>query len=80
MKEVLAKLKSDKEMLEQLEEMKSYEEFYKNIFEGLTPEESRQVIQDITERLKLISLEKGTFEETKKYFDNINKIVNKSNE
>ena len=80
MKEVLAKLKSDKEMLEQLEEMKSYEEFYKNIFEGLTPEESRQVIQDITERLKLISLEKGTFEETKKYFDNITNILNKEDE
>ena len=77
MKEVLSKIKSDKEMLEQIENLKSYEEFYKNIFEGLTPEESKQVIKDITERLKLISLEKGTFEEAKQYFDNINSILDK---
>ena len=64
-------------LLEEIDMMKSYEDFYNNIFKGLTKEESLEVVKAITEKLKVIAIDKGRYEETKENFENIEKITKK---
>lgn len=75
MKKVLDKVKNERILLEEIDTMKSYEDFYNNIFKGLTKEESLEVVKVITEKLKVIAIEKGKYEETKESFNNIGNIL-----
>ena len=77
MKAVLDKVKNERILLEEIDMMKSYEDFYNNIFKGLTKEESLEVVKAITEKLKVIAIDKGRYEETKENFENIEKITKK---
>ena len=77
MKKVLDKVKNERILLEEIDTMKSYEDFYNNIFRGLTKEESLEVVKAITEKLKIIAIDKGKYEETKENFENIEKIAKK---
>lgn len=77
MKAVLDKVKNERILLEEIDMMKSYEDFYNNIFKGLTKEESLEVVKAITEKLKVIAVDKGRYEETKENFENIEKITKK---
>lgn len=76
MKKVLDKVKNERILLEEINNMKTYENFYNNIFKGLSKDEAREIVKAITEKLKLIALDKGKFEESKKNFENLDKIIN----
>ncbi|MFV0580242.1 MAG: hypothetical protein ACK5NU_16485 [Fusobacterium ulcerans] len=77
MKAVLDKVKNERILLEEIDTMKSYEEFYNNIFKGLTKDEALEVVKAITEKLKIIAIDKGKYEETKENFENIENITKK---
>lgn len=77
MKKVLEKVKNEKILVEEIESMKSYKDFYENIFSGLNKEEAREIVRAITDKLKVIALDRGKYEETKENFENLENIIKK---
>ncbi len=77
MLKVLKSVENEKTLMKKIEEMKNYEEFYDKVFKGLTPSEAKEVLMAISDKLKLIALNKGKLEEVKDDFKDFEKVIEK---
>lgn len=76
MLQVLNSVKKEKELLQEISELKEYETFYNLFFKELSTEETRTVLNSILKELKVIAMDKGKTNEFKEKFEQVEKMIN----
>lgn len=75
MLEVLKTVKKEKELLEEISQLKEYENFYNLFFEELSGEETKIVLNAMVRELKAISVDNGKTDTLKKKFEQLEKVI-----
>ena len=77
MLEVLKTVKSEKELLKEIAELKEYEAFYNLFFKDLSSEETKTVLKAMVKELKVLSIDSPKKELLKEKFEKLDEIINK---
>lgn len=75
MVEVLKSVKKEKDLLEEISNLKQYEAFYNLFFEDLTIDETKIVLHSLIKELKIIYIDNGKMELYKTKFKSIEKMI-----
>lgn len=74
---VLSRVKNEQHLLEEVDQLKQYEEFYEILFKNLNANETKAVLKAILKELKIIALDNGKQEVLKPNFERLESIINK---
>lgn len=77
MLEVLNSVKKEKELLEEVAQLKEYESFYNLFFKDLSPEETKTVLKAMVKELKVMSIDSSKKELLKEKFEKLDEIIDK---
>ena len=75
MLEVLNSVKKEKDLLEEISQLKEYEVFYNLFFKELTAEETKTVLIAMLKELKIIAMDKGKTDIFKERFEKIEEVI-----
>lgn len=76
MLEVLKTVKKEKDLLEEISQLKEYETFYNLFFKELTAEETKKVLNAMVKELKVMSIDSENPELLKEKFEQLEEIIN----
>lgn len=63
------------ELVDKIKSLKNYKTIYDLLFSNLTKEESKELLKSISEKLELMALRKGKYEEVEEQIKELNKII-----
>lgn len=77
MLEVLKTMKKEKDLLEEVAQLKEYEAFYNLFFKDLSSEETKTVLKAMVKELKAMSIDSPKKDLLKEKFEKLDKIIEK---
>lgn len=77
MLEVLKTMRKEKDLLEEVAQLKEYESFYNLFFKDLSSEETKTVLKAMVKELKVMSIDSPKKELLKGKFEKLDEIINK---
>jgi len=63
------------ELVDKIKTLENYKTIYDLLFSNLTKEESKELLKSISEKLELMALRKGKYEEAEEQIKELNKII-----
>lgn len=75
MLEVLKTMKKEKDLLEEVAQLKEYEAFYNLFFKDLSSEETKTILKAMVKELKVMSIDSPKKELLKEKFEKLDKII-----
>lgn len=74
-KKVLSKLQNEQKLLDQLQAMQHYKDFYTMFFKDLTAREVKEVLTAMFKELKVLAMDSGKVEELQEKFERLDNLI-----